>query len=154
MGYCPKCRRTLLGLVPQRRHFSRSPAYSYRGSQKPRSSTNPKVSGSVVAVAFGWLRRQRIKEQTLLVLTLGLLLMLAVVFSAIRGGGEEYKGELRTKSLVYESNDNGRIGLHWMDDKGNLRKATPDEIRRCEKLHPDERIPICQTIYYEKDENR
>lgn len=94
------------------------------------------------------------KDQTLLMLALGFLLMLAVVFSAMRGDGEEYKGELRTKSLVYESDDNGRIGLYWMDDKANLRKATPDEIRRCEKLHPDEEIPICQTTYYERDENK
>ena len=40
-----------------------------------------------------------------------------------------------------------------MDDEANTRKATSDEIRNCEKLHPEEAIPICQTTYYEKDEN-
>lgn len=108
----------------------------------------------MVAVASGWLRGKKKKEQTLAVLALGLLLALTVVFSAMRADGEDHKGELRTKSLVYESDDNGRIGLHWMDDKGNLRKATPNEIKRCEKLHPDEEIPICQTTYYETDENK
>jgi hypothetical protein len=55
---------------------------------------------------------------------------------------------------VYENDGNSRIGLYWMDDKSNLRKATPEEIRRCEKLHPDEQIPLCRTTYYEKDENK
>jgi hypothetical protein len=115
---------------------------------------SPKKPEGVVATALEWLGRKEIKKQTLVVLALGFVLMLAVIFSAIRGDGEEYKGELQTKSLVYESDENGRIGLHWMDDKGNLQKATPDEIKRCEKLHPDEEIPICQTTYYEKDKNK
>jgi hypothetical protein len=34
-----------------------------------------------------------------------------------------------------------------------MRKATSEEIRRCEELHPGEEIPICQTTYYEKGEN-
>jgi hypothetical protein len=89
----------------------------------------------------------------LVALALGLLLMLVAVFSAIHGG-EEDKGEIRTKTLVYENDGNSRIGLYWMDDKSNLRKATPEEIRRCEKLHPDEQIPLCRTTYYEKDENK
>ena len=87
----------------------------------------------------------------LVALALGLLLMLVAVFSALRG---EDKGEIRTKTLVYENVGNSRIGLYWMDDKANLRKATPEEIRRCEKLHPDEQIPLCRTTYYEKDENK
>jgi hypothetical protein len=108
----------------------------------------------VVAATFEWLGRRKNKGQMLVALALGLLLMLVAVFSAIRGG-EEDKGEMRTKTLVYENDGNNRIGLYWMDDdKSNLRKATPEEIRRCEKLHPDEQIPLCQTTYYEKDENK
>lgn len=72
-------------------------------------------------------------------------------------GEEEYEGEMRTKSLVYDADPYGKIGLYWMDDEvndeANRRKATPEEIERCEKLHPDEAMPICQTTYYEKDEN-
>jgi hypothetical protein len=40
-----------------------------------------------------------------------------------------------------------------MDDKANMRKATPEEIRSYEKLHPNVAIPVCQTTYYEQDEN-
>lgn len=107
----------------------------------------------MVAVAFEWLGRKKNKEQTLVVLALGFLVMLAAVFSAMRGG-EEYKGEMRTKSLVYESDGTAGIGLYWMDDKANLRKATPEEVERCKELHPDEVIPVCQTAYYEESENK
>jgi hypothetical protein len=86
------------------------------------------------------------------VLVLGLLLMLMAVFSSMRSG-EEFGGEMRTKSLVYDADSYGKIGLYWMDDKANTRKATSEEIRSCEKLHPDEGIPVCQTTCYEKDEN-
>lgn len=89
----------------------------------------------------------------LAVLALGLLFILVAVFSSMRGE-EEYGGEMRTKSLVYDADPYGKIGLYWMDDEANTRKkATPEEIERCEKLHPDEAMPICQTTYYEKDEN-
>ncbi len=108
----------------------------------------------MIAATFEWLGRRKNKGQMLLALVLGLLLMLVAVFSAIRGGEDEYKGEVRTKTLVYESDGNSRIGLYWMDDEANLKKATPEEIRRCEKLHPDEQVPLCQTTYYEKNENK
>ncbi len=88
----------------------------------------------------------------IVVLVLGLLLMLMAVFSSMRSE-EEYGGEMRTKSLVYDANSYGKIGLYWMDDKSNMRKATSEEIRSCEKLHPDEAIPICQTTYYEEAED-
>ncbi len=88
----------------------------------------------------------------LVVLALGLLIMLVTVFSSMRGR-EEYGGEMRTKTLVYDADPNGKIGLYWVDNEANTRKATPEEIGRCEELHPDEAIPICQTTYYEKDEN-
>ncbi len=88
----------------------------------------------------------------LVVLVLGLLLMLMAVFSSLRGG-EEYGGEMRTKSLVYDADSYGKIGLYWMDDKAKRSKATSEEIKSCEKLHPEEAIPICQTTYYEKDKN-
>jgi len=88
----------------------------------------------------------------LVVLALGLLLMLMTVFSSMRSG-EEYGGEMRTKSLVYDADSYGKIGLYWVDNEANTRKATSEEIERCEELHPDEAIPICQTTYYEKDEN-
>jgi hypothetical protein len=78
--------------------------------------------------------------------------MLGAVFSSMRGE-EEYGGEMRTKSLVYDADPNGKIGLYWMDNEANMRKASSEELRSCEKLHPDEEIPICQTTYYQKDEN-
>ncbi len=87
-----------------------------------------------------------------MVLALGLLIMLVTVFSSMRGR-EEYGGEMRTKTLVYDADPNGKIGLYWVDNEANTRKATSEEIRRCEELHPDEAIPICQTTYYEKNEN-
>lgn len=92
------------------------------------------------------------KGQILVVLALGLLIMLMTVFSSMRGG-EEYEGEMRTKTLVYDADPRGKIGLYWIDDEANKRKATSEEIKRCEELHPDEKIPICQTTYYDKDEN-
>ena len=88
-----------------------------------------------------------------MVLALGLLLMLMAVFSSMRSG-EGYGGEMRTKSLVYDADSYGKIGLYWMDDKAKMRKATSEEVRSCEKLHPNEAIPICQTTYYEKDEDK
>lgn len=88
----------------------------------------------------------------LAVLALGLLMLLVALFSTMRGE-EEYGGEMRTKSLVYDADPQGKIGLYWMDNEANTRKATPEEIKSCEKLHPDEAVPICQTTYYEKDEN-
>jgi hypothetical protein len=106
----------------------------------------------VVATRLEQLRRGENKGQMIVVFALGLLLMLMAVFSSMRGG-EEYVGEMRTKSLVYDADSYGKIGLYWMDDEANTRKATSDEIRNCEKLHPEEAIPICQTTYYEKDEN-
>lgn len=107
----------------------------------------------MVEAAFERLiRRRENKGQMLAVLTLGLLFMFVAVFSSM-GDGEEDRGEMRTKSLVYDADPNGKIGLYWMDNEANRRKATSEEIRSCEKLHPDEAIPICQTTYYEKDEN-
>ncbi len=88
----------------------------------------------------------------LVVLALGLLFILMAVFSSLRGE-EEDGGELRTKSLMYDADSYGKIGLYWIDNEANKRKATSEEIERCEKLHPDEAMPICQTTYYEKDEN-
>jgi hypothetical protein len=93
------------------------------------------------------------KGQLVMVLALGVLLMLVVAFSAMQGGGEEYRGEMRTKTLVYESDAANRIGLYWMDDEANLRKATPEEIENCKKRYPNEQIPRCQTTYYEHDDN-
>jgi hypothetical protein len=106
----------------------------------------------VLAAAFERLRRRGNKGQMLVVLALGLLLMLMTVFSSMRSG-EEYGGEMRTKSLVYNADSYGKIGLYWMDDKAKMRKATSEEVRSCEKLHPNEAIPICQTTYYEKAED-
>jgi hypothetical protein len=106
----------------------------------------------VLAAAFERLRRRGNKGQMLVVLALGLLLMLMTVFSSMRSG-EEYGGEMRTKSLVYDADSYGKIGLYWMDDKAKMRKATSEEVRSCEKLHPNEAIPICQTTYYEKAED-
>ena len=106
----------------------------------------------MVAAAFEWLRGRENKGQTLAVLALGLLFILVAVFSSMRGG-EEYGGEMRTKSLVYDADAYGKIGLYWMDNEANTSKATSEEIKRCEKLHPDEAIPVCQTTYYEKEEN-
>jgi hypothetical protein len=60
---------------------------------------------------------------------------------------------MRAKSLVYDADSYGKTGLCWMDDKANMRKATPEEIRSYERLHPNEAIPVCQTTYYEQDEN-
>jgi hypothetical protein len=88
----------------------------------------------------------------LAVLALGLLLILVAVFSSLRGA-EEHGGEIRTKSLVYDADPQGKIGLYWMDDEANMHKATPEEIERCEELHPNEVVPVCQTTYYEQDEN-
>ncbi len=107
----------------------------------------------MVAAVFGWLRRrENNQKQTLVGLGLGLLLMLVAVFSAMCGG-EEDKGEMRTKTLVYDADPYGKIGLYWMDDEANMRKATPEEVERCEKLRPNEVIPDCHITYYEKDEN-
>jgi hypothetical protein len=106
----------------------------------------------VLAAAFERLRRRENKGQLIMVLALGLLLMLMAVFSSMRSG-EEYGGEMRTKSLVYDADSYGKIGLYWMDDKAKMRKATSEEVRSCEKLHPNEAIPICQTTYYEKVED-
>lgn len=89
----------------------------------------------------------------LVVLALGLLMMLVVVLSSMRDG-EEQEGEVRTKTLVYDADSSGKIGLYWTDGETNTRKATPEEIERCEKLHPDEAVPICQTTYYEENENK
>jgi hypothetical protein len=80
----------------------------------------------------------------LAVLPLGLLLILMGVFSSMRSG-EEYGGEMRAKSLVYDADSYSKTGLYWMDDKANMRKATPEEFRSYEKLHPNEAIPVCQT---------
>ena len=81
--------------------------------------------------------------------------MLVALLSAMRGGEEEYKkGEAQTKTLVYENNDGGGMGLYWMDEKANLSKATPEEIRLSEMLYPNEVIPVCKTTYYEKVESR
>jgi hypothetical protein len=106
----------------------------------------------VLAAAFERLRRRENKGQLIMVLALGLLLMLMAVFSSMRSG-EGYGGEMRTKSLVYDADSYGKIGLYWMDDKAKMRKATSEEVRSCEKLHPNEAIPICQTTYYEKAED-
>ena len=107
----------------------------------------------MVEAAFERLRRRREnKGQVLAVLAIGLLFMFVAVFSSMRDG-EDYGGEMRTKSLVYDADSYGKIGLYWMDNEANRRKATSEEIKRCEKLHPDEAIPVCQTTYYEKDEN-
>lgn len=105
----------------------------------------------MVAVVLGWLRRRaKNQKQTLVGLGLGLLLMLVAVFSAMCGG-EENKGEMRTKTLVYDADPYGKIGLYWMDDKSNMSKATPEEVQRCEKLRPNGVMPDCQITYYEKD---
>lgn len=87
-----------------------------------------------------------------MVLSLALLMILMGVFSSMRSG-EEQGGKIRTKSLVYDADSNGKIGLYWMDEEGKMHKPTSEEIQRCEKLHPDEAILICKTTYYEKDEN-
>ena len=139
-------------MTPQHQQYSRPPTNPSRASRKPRSSTGSRIAVGVVAATFERLRRRENKGQMLAVLALGLLLMLMAVISSMRSG-EEYGGEMRTKSLVYEADSYGKIGLYWMDDKANIRKATSEEIRSCEKLHPDEAIPICQTNYYEKEEN-
>ena len=104
----------------------------------------------MVAAAFERLRRRENKGQTLAVLALGLLFILVAVFSSMRDG-EEYGGEMRTKSLVYDADPYGKIGLYWMDNEANMRKATSEELKRCEELYPDEEIPTCQMTYYEKD---
>ena len=88
-----------------------------------------------------------------MVLALGLLLMLMAVFSSMRSGEGYDGGEMRTKSLVYDADSYGEIGLYWMNDKAKMRKATSEEVRSCEKLHPNEAVPICQTTYYEKAED-
>ncbi len=97
--------------------------------------------------------------QALVVLALGSLMMLVVVFSAIKGGGgekyqgEQYQGELRSKTLMYESDGSGNLGLYWRDDGVNLRKATPEEIEYCKKIYPDEHIPLCHTTYYKVNDS-
>jgi hypothetical protein len=106
----------------------------------------------VVATAFEQLRRRKNKGQMLAVLVLGILVMFVALASSMRSG-EEVGGEMRTKSLLYAADPQGKIGLYWVDNDANTRKATAEEVRRCEELHPDEAIPICQTTYYEKDEN-
>ena len=88
----------------------------------------------------------------LALLALGLMFIFVVLFSSMRDP-QEYGGEMRTKSLVYDADPQGKIGLYWMDDEANTRKATSEEIERCEELHPNEEVPICQTTYFEKDEN-
>ncbi len=88
----------------------------------------------------------------LAILVLGILVMFVALVSSMLSG-EEVGGEMRTKSLVYAADPQGKIGLYWVDNEANTRKATSEEIERCEELHPDEAIPICQTTYYEKDEN-
>lgn len=158
MEFCPKCWRvsSRVALAPQRRRYPRPPIDSPQESQKPRLSTRSRETGDLVAAAFEWLRRRKNKQQILVALTLGLLLMLVAVFSVMRGGGEEDKGEIRTKSLVYDTDSKGKLGLYWMDDKAkaNKGKVTSAELRRCEELHPDEVVPICQTTYYEKAEDK
>ena len=107
----------------------------------------------MVAAAFDRLRRQRENRgQMLAILALGLVIISVAVFSSMRGG-EDYGSEMRTKSLVFDADAQDKIGLYWMDDEAKMSKATPEEIKRCEELHPDEAIPICRTTYYEKDEN-
>ena len=98
--------------------------------------------------------------QALVVLALGSLMMLVVVFSTIKGGGgEKYQGEhgeqgeLRSKTLMYESDGSGNLGLYWRDDGVNLRKATPEETEHCKKIHPDEHIPLCHTAYYKLNDS-
>ena len=95
--------------------------------------------------------------QALMVLALGSLMMLVVVFSAIKGGGgEKYQGEqgeLRSKTLMYESDGSGNLGLYWRDDGVNLRKATPEETEHCKKIYPDEHIPLCHTAYYKLNDS-
>lgn len=152
---CPKCHLALLRVVPQRQRQSRPPAGSPRPSRKPRSPIGPTESESLVAAAFEWLGREENKRRVLVGIALGLLLLMAAMFSAVRGGEEEYKGEMRTKLLIYYADPDGKLGLYWMDDetKAIVRKATSDEIGRCAELYPDEAVPICQTPYYEKDEN-
>ena len=150
---CSECRRVLFRMAPQHQHYSRPPTKPPRASRKPRSTTGLRKAVSVVAARFERLRRRGNKGQMIVVLALGLLLMLMAVFSSMRGG-EEDGGEMRTKSLVYDADSYGKIGLYWMDDKANMRKATSEEVNSCEKLHPNEAIPICQTTYYEKDEDK
>ncbi len=106
------------------------------------------------AAAFKWLRWRETKGQMLALLALSLLFVLVVAVFSLMRDEEEYGGEMRTKSLVYDADPNGKIGLYWMDNEANMRKATSEEIRSCEKLHPNEAIPICQTTYYEKAEDK
>ncbi len=79
---------------------------------------------------------------------------MAVTSAAMRsGGGEEpSKGEPRTKTVAYYAGSDDKISLHWVDEDFDvLRKVTDEEIERCQKLYPDEKIPICKTTYYEGD---
>ena len=155
VSFCPECRQLLLRVAHHHRRYSQPSAKPVRPTRKPRSSTGRReLERVVVAAAIGWLGRRKNIGQALVVLALGLLLMLVVVFSAMRSGEDEYTGEMRTKSLVYDTDSDGKMGLYWMDDQANSRKATPEEIRRCDKLHPDEAIPVCQTTYYEKADNK
>ena len=106
----------------------------------------------MVVPALRRLGRKMNAGQALVLLALGFLLMLVVVSSAMRGGGEEYQGEVRTKTLIYESDENDKLGLYWIDDGSKLRKATPEEIERCKEMHPDEQIPLCRTTYYKQND--
>ena len=108
---CSDCRRVLLRMTPQHRHYSRQPTKPPRASRKPRSATGLSKAVSVVATRFEQLRRGENKGQMIVVLALGLLLMLMAVFSSMRGG-EEYVGEMRTKSLVYDADSYGKIELY------------------------------------------
>jgi hypothetical protein len=155
VSFCPECRQLLLRVAHHHRRYSQPSAKPARPTRKPCSSTGRReLERVVVAAAVGWLGRRKNIGQALVVLALGLLLMLVVVFSAMRSGDDEYTGEMRTKSLVYDTDSDGKLGLYWMDDQANSRKATPEEIKRCDKLHPDEAIPVCQTTYYEKADNK
>ena len=140
-------------MSPQLRQGSRPPDNTSRASRNPPLSTGPRKPTGVVAAAFERLsRRSKNKGQILAILVLGILVMFVALVSSMRSG-EELGGEMRTKSLVYAADPQGKIGLYWVDNEANTRKATSEEIERCEELHPDEAIPICQTTYYEKDEN-
>ncbi len=83
-----------------------------------------------------------------------LMLLVPMTWAVMRSGGEEPpKGEQRIKTLAYyaDSNNNNKIGLYWVDEELNvLRKATTKEIERCHRLHPDEKLPVCKTYYYDE----
>src|SRR4028118_496587 len=120
--YCPKCSRTLLAAVPQHQRFSRPPADPLRSSRKSRSSTRSRAFRAVVVTVLRLMGQKTNVGQALVVLALGSLMMLVVVFSAIKGGGgEKYQGEhgeqgeLRSKTLMYESDGSGNLELYWRD---------------------------------------